>query len=217
MPAACDIAEARWGTSGISTSSLSPFRVGANIVWRAVDHRRRCPRHPRAAAPQSPGRSSVLSPPFEGAGLCVPTRLVTDKLRSYAAAHRRTMPSVRHSPIREQSRRSLAPGDATPRTTDAPLQVARTRPALLGNARNRSGGIDELVAAAGPVVTLAQQFHRRRHVEPDLLAQIETRRRLGRGWAGDQVRRRRAPARTRRRADLAIRSWTVSRGVVSET
>ena len=36
----------------------------------------------------------------------VPTRLVTDTLRSYAAAHRRTMPSVRHSTTQYENTRA---------------------------------------------------------------------------------------------------------------
>jgi putative transposase len=54
-----------------------------------------------------------------------PWRLVTDKLRSYGAAHRNVMPSVilQRRAVREQSGGSLLPTDAPTRATDATVQV----------------------------------------------------------------------------------------------
>jgi len=43
----------------------------------------------------------------------VPTRLVTDKLRSYAAAHRRTIPSVRHCTAQYANNRAEVSHQAT--------------------------------------------------------------------------------------------------------
>ena len=48
----------------------------------------------------------------------IPSRLVTDKLKSYGAAIRTMMPSVNHDTdsVREQSNRSVTPTDPTERT-----------------------------------------------------------------------------------------------------
>ena len=62
-----------------------------------------------------------------------PWRLVTDKLRSYGAAHRTVMPSVVHSTeqYEEQPSRNLAPADAATTTTDAKVQISKSSAAIL--------------------------------------------------------------------------------------
>ena len=64
----------------------------------------------------------------------------------------------------------------------------RARPAVRIGAPGdlRETGVNKLVTAAGSVGAVAEQRHRRRDVEPDLLAQIEARRWLRRGRAGGQ-------------------------------
>ena len=68
-----------------------------------------------------------------------PKLLVTDKLRSYAAAFRRLrdLPS-RARAAGEQSRGELASGGATARAQAAEIQVGSIRPALSQHARRRS-------------------------------------------------------------------------------
>ncbi len=49
-----------------------------------------------------------------------PRRLITDKLRSYAAAHRTVMPSVVHSTRHDENNRvEVSPADPPARATDA--------------------------------------------------------------------------------------------------
>ena len=68
-----------------------------------------------------------------------PRRLVTDKLRSYAAAHRRTMPSVVHSTRRyEKSSGGFSSADAATRAADETVQIRRARAMLLVGARTRA-------------------------------------------------------------------------------
>ena len=59
----------------------------------------------------------------------IPRRLITDQLRSYAAACRTVMPSVVHvtESVREQSSRGLPPTDASAGAPDAALHVGRPR------------------------------------------------------------------------------------------
>ena len=70
----------------------------------------------------------------------LPNRLITDKLRSYSAAHRTVMPSVptQHAAVREQSSRGLASADATTRAADAGVQVHGTGAAISLGARTRA-------------------------------------------------------------------------------
>ena len=56
-----------------------------------------------------------------------PRRLITDKLRSYAAAHRNAVRDPQHPAVRKQSRGGLASTHAATRTTNAPVQVLRAR------------------------------------------------------------------------------------------
>ena len=69
-----------------------------------------------------------------------PRRLVTDKLRSYSAAHRTVMPSVdsQHAAVCEQPRRGFASTDATAGATDAPVQIRRARAAVSLGPRTRA-------------------------------------------------------------------------------
>ena len=62
----------------------------------------------------------------------VPRVIVTDKLKSYAAAKRKILFERRapSKPISQQSRRDLASTDTTTRATDATLQVSASCPAL---------------------------------------------------------------------------------------
>jgi len=62
-----------------------------------------------------------------------PLRLVTDKLRSYSAAHRIIMPSVIHvtETLRQQPGRSLPPANPTTGATDAKVQVRRPSATIL--------------------------------------------------------------------------------------
>jgi hypothetical protein len=57
---------------------------------------------------------------------CAPRRLITEKLRSYSAAHAIMLPSVVHSPaVRKQSSRSLSSSDPPTRTTDTEVKSAQ--------------------------------------------------------------------------------------------
>jgi putative transposase len=71
---------------------------------------------------------------------CAAWQLVTDKLKSYRAAHRVTMPSVRHStgPVREQSSRGVASTHATTRASDAAVQVSGASTAVPVGPRGHS-------------------------------------------------------------------------------
>ena len=62
----------------------------------------------------------------------VPRVIVTDKLRSYAAAKRKIMPGVRAppEPLPQQPGGGLAPADARTRTADAAVQVSAPCPAV---------------------------------------------------------------------------------------
>ena len=62
----------------------------------------------------------------------VPRVVVTDKLRSYAAAKRKILPGVERWPSRylQQPGRGLAPADTTTRTADAAVQVGAPCPAV---------------------------------------------------------------------------------------
>ena len=67
-----------------------------------------------------------------------PRRLITDKLRSYAATHCTVMPAhAQHPTIREQPRRSLTPTNPSARTPDARVRVRQTRAAPPVGARHR--------------------------------------------------------------------------------
>ena len=59
-------------------------------------------RHPGSAISQRPCGRTVLSQATEGAG-STPWQLVTDKLKSYGAAHRSIMPSVDHNTARYEN------------------------------------------------------------------------------------------------------------------
>nr|WP_263969208.1 IS6 family transposase [Roseomonas sp. SXEYE001]MCV4210261.1 IS6 family transposase [Roseomonas sp. SXEYE001] len=62
----------------------------------------------------------------------VPRVIVTDKLRSYAAAKHEILPSVEHRqmPLSQQPRRGVTPADTTTRTADAAVQVTAPRAAV---------------------------------------------------------------------------------------
>jgi putative transposase len=96
----------------------------------------------------------------------VPRRLITDKLRSYAAAHRVVMPSAgpRHRPVREQSSRSLSSTDAPARTADGALQVGRPSATLRVGARRRaeslSSGPSSAAVGSPPTAAKAGEFIR---------------------------------------------------------
>ena len=68
-----------------------------------------------------------------------PRRLITDKLRSYSAAHRTVMPSVIHSTqsVRKQSRGSLASINPPAGAADAQVQVGRPSATVRLGARRR--------------------------------------------------------------------------------
>ena len=73
-----------------------------------------------------------------------PRRLVTDKLRSYAAAHRTVMPSIVHSSVatvREQPSRGLTSTDTATRGPDATVQIRRARATFLIGARSRAESV----------------------------------------------------------------------------
>ena len=74
-------------------------------LWRAVDEDGRRPRHSRAVAAQSAGGHTVLPEAVKRQGR-EPRRLITDKLRSYSAAHRTVMPSVIHSTQQYENNRA---------------------------------------------------------------------------------------------------------------
>ncbi len=67
----------------------------------------------------------------------VPRTMVTDKLKSYSAARRTTMPSVvrRDAAIRKQSGRGLPRAYSAAGVPDAPFQVAGASPALPSGTR----------------------------------------------------------------------------------
>jgi hypothetical protein len=91
-----------------------------------------------------------------------PWHLVTDKLRSYAAAHRNIMPSVVHdTTLCQQPGRNLTSADATTRTTDETVQISWTGPAIPVGARcgteplqvgTAPPTIGELPVAARPIL-----------------------------------------------------------------
>ena len=68
-----------------------------------------------------------------------PRRLITDKLRSYSAAHRTVMPSGIHSTpaVRKQSRGSLASINPPAGAADAQVQVGRPSATVRLGARRR--------------------------------------------------------------------------------
>ena len=70
----------------------------------------------------------------------IPRRLITDQLRSYAAACRTVMPSVVHvtESVREQSSRGLPPTDASAGAPDAAFQVGRSAPTVRVGSRYRA-------------------------------------------------------------------------------
>ena len=70
----------------------------------------------------------------------IPRRLITDQLRSYAAAGRTVMPSVVHvtESVREQSSRTLPPTDASAGAPDAAFHVGRSAPPVRVGARYRA-------------------------------------------------------------------------------
>ncbi len=59
-----------------------------------------------------------------------PRRLITDKLGSYAAAHRAVMPSVVQSTRQYENNRAEVSHQPAPRAPDAPVQVGLARPTL---------------------------------------------------------------------------------------
>ena len=69
----------------------------------------------------------------------IPRCLITDKLPSYQAACRTLSPSgpALHSPVCEQSRRSVSSTDPPPRAPDARLQIDRAPPTLRVGPRRR--------------------------------------------------------------------------------
>ncbi|MFE1409020.1 transposase, partial [Streptomyces sp. NPDC058770] len=64
-------------------------------LWRAVDADGNAPRHPRPE-PAGHGRGQALLPSAPQRNRGRAEVIVTDKLRSYRAAHREVMPSVEH-------------------------------------------------------------------------------------------------------------------------
>ena len=92
----CGAAEADWATPGIWMKSSVTFQGRQQYLWRVVDQDGdvldilvQSRRDRRAAA-------RFFRKVLKGHGRS-PRRLVTDKLRSYSAAHRTVMPSVIHS------------------------------------------------------------------------------------------------------------------------
>jgi putative transposase len=87
--------EARWGDTWYLDEIFVNIQGQRQYLWRAVDQDRDGidilvqPRRDRRAAER------FFRKLLKGQG-AEPLRLVTDKLRSYGAAHRTTMPSVRH-------------------------------------------------------------------------------------------------------------------------
>lgn len=67
-----------------------------------------------------------------------PRRLITDKLRSYSAAHRTAVRDPQHPAVRKQSSRGLASTDATTRTTDASVQIRQAPAEILIGAWTRA-------------------------------------------------------------------------------
>ena len=68
-----------------------------------------------------------------------PWRLVTDKLRSYGAAHRTVMPSVVHSTEQYENNRAEVSHQPTRQrgATDATIQISRSSATILVSARTR--------------------------------------------------------------------------------
>ena len=116
-----------------------------------------------------------------------PRRLVTDQLRSYAAAHRTAIAvgDAQHPAVREQSSGGLASADAAPRATDAPVQIRRARATLLVGARTRA---ESLSCRTSPAA--------RRHASPAENACL-------RGVAGGDLCRLRSERGRPSRDDLA--------------
>ena len=118
-------------------------------LWRAVDQDGDVidilvqPRRNRRAAER------FFRKLLKGQGL-EPLRLVTDKLRSYSAAHRIIMPSVIHvtETLRQQPGRSLPPADATARATDAQVQVRCSSATILVGPRSHPESLQGRTASA---------------------------------------------------------------------
>ena len=94
-----------WGTPGIWTKSSPRFKDNGRYLWRAVDQDGdlldilvQSRRNRRAAI-------RFFRKVLKGQGR-LPTRVITDRLRSYAAAHRTVMPSVPHSTRQYENNRA---------------------------------------------------------------------------------------------------------------
>ena len=79
-----------------------------------------------------------------------PRRLVTDKLRSYSAAHRddHAFGHSHHGTLRQQSCRSLASADSTARAANAKVQVCRSGTTLLVGPRKHPESLPSGPASA---------------------------------------------------------------------
>lgn len=92
--------------------------------------RRKCARYTRRRA------VAISTPPNDSSANCgsglqyVPRVIITDKLKSYAAAKREILPGVEHRQHArvEQSGRELAPTHTTPREEDETFQISPHRP-----------------------------------------------------------------------------------------
>ena len=83
-------------------------------------------------------------------------RLVTDKLRSYSAAHRTVMPSVVHSTRQyENNRAELSPVDAATRAADARVQIDCARTTFLVGAWRR---VESVPGGTPPAPSCAPSF-----------------------------------------------------------
>ena len=85
-----------------------------------------------------------------------PRRLVTDKLRSYSAAHqyRHADRGAQHSAVREQPSGGLASTDAATRATDAEVHLRRTRTTFPIGAWRRIESVPDTLSSA-PSLPLA--------------------------------------------------------------
>ena len=79
-----------------------------------------------------------------------PLRLVTDKLRSSAAAHRAVMPNVTHNTARDEKQpgRSLTPADPPTGTSNAGVQITRPSATLPVDPRYRQQSVPSRTSSA---------------------------------------------------------------------
>ena len=135
----CDADEANWGDTWCLDEVFVTIHGRRQYLWRAVDQDG--DRLDILVQPRRDRRAAVrfFRKVLKGQGRS-PCRLITDKLRSYSAAHRAVMPSVVHSTRQYENNRAEVSHqtDAPARATDAPIQVRRARAAVSLDTRTRA-------------------------------------------------------------------------------